>query len=75
MLKTASELKAFQIKHYTQRFSEARTTEERAFLRKQLYDHKKTTSNVRPTNNRIYPLADGKICRQAIRQITVGLGL
>lgn len=74
-MRTDSELKAFQIEHYTRRFNESRTTKERAFLRKQLFDHKKTTSNVRPTNNRIYPLADGKICRQVIRHITVGLGL
>lgn len=35
------ELLAFQIQHYTKRLSEARTTEERAFLRKELYNLKK----------------------------------
>lgn len=34
---TLSELLAFQLQHYAQRFAEARTTEERSFLRSELF--------------------------------------
>lgn len=72
---TPTELKQFQIKHYSDRLLEAKTIAEKAFLRKQLFDHKKTTPNARHTNYSIYPMADGKICRQVIRHIPIGLGL
>lgn len=40
---TPNELRAWQIQHYTQRLAQARTTEERAFLRNELHNLKKAT--------------------------------
>jgi hypothetical protein len=41
--------KKWQVQHYSQRLSEARTTEEKSFLRSQLYNLKKPANGNRDT--------------------------
>jgi hypothetical protein len=45
MITDPIEFRAWQIQHYSQRLSEAKTTEEKAFLRRELFNLKKTVDN------------------------------
>jgi hypothetical protein len=49
--------KAWQIEHYTQRLSEAGTTEARSFLRRELHNLKKQTNDRHSSNEPVCDLA------------------
>jgi hypothetical protein len=58
MLPDPYEFRDWQIEYYTRRLCEARSTEEKSFLRSQLYHLKKTANGIRDaiTNDRVCDL-------------------
>jgi hypothetical protein len=66
MLPDPYEFRAWQIEYYTQRLNEARSTEEKSFLRSQLYHLKK------PANGNRAATTNDRSCRLLVMQTNNG---